>query len=73
MESMYILRPHLETRPEQYVGWSGKMSINNQMVCDHTGKITNLVSKWPGESSVFLFLVALLLVVVHDCHSPLSF
>ena len=47
---VYIEAPPRNMRPEQYVGRSGKMSINNQMVCDHTGRITNLVSKWPGEN-----------------------
>ena len=49
---VYIEAPPQRMRPEQYVGRSGKMSINNQMVCDHTGQIRNLEAKWPVDYSL---------------------
>ena len=61
---VYIEAPPRNMRSEQYVGGSDKMSIKNQMVCNHTGRITNLVSKWPSESSIFVFVMALPLVAL---------
>ncbi|MCL4152130.1 UNVERIFIED_CONTAM: hypothetical protein GTU68_046450 [Idotea baltica] len=43
-----ILTP--SENPLDYVNRKGYHSINVQAICDHKGKIRNLVARWPGSS-----------------------
>ena len=52
---IHIEAPPHSYMPEHYINRKGRSSINCQMICDHTGRIRNLVAKWPGKMFKNLF------------------
>lgn len=45
---IWIERPH--ENEVDYVNRKGYSSINVQVICDHRGKLTNIVARWPGSA-----------------------
>jgi hypothetical protein len=45
---IWIQRPH--ENEADYVNRKGYSSINVQVICDHRGKLTNIVARWPGSA-----------------------
>ena len=45
---IWIIGPH--ENEKDYVNRKGYYSINVQVICDHRGRIINIVAKWPGST-----------------------